>query len=149
MNQRIQLQMKCNGYLAQGHLVLAATLSTFVKSDSYARSDAMRHFWDWHFIHRVERRLHPYKSHLDHDYVLEQSPEGYWHYHGLLAVREPCANRLWKHDRLHPRLEKDLRTFEQRGRYRPFRVNSFLIEPIKSPEAWCRYITKQPSMLNS
>jgi hypothetical protein len=143
VDKRTHLHETFRSYIEHGHLVLTVTLSTYVTSDQFAESDRMRHFWDAHFIHRVERRLLPYRSHLDHDYVLERSPDGFWHYHGLIAVRESCATRLWKHDRLNPRLAKDLRTFERRGQYRPFRVNSFLIEPPKNLKAWCEYITKK------
>jgi hypothetical protein len=142
MNHRTQLKLKCNGYLRQGHLVLAVTLSTYVKSDRIAHSDRMRHMWDQHFIRRVERCL-PYRAALDHDYVLEESSDRNWHYHGLLAVRSEFAYRLWKQDRLNPRLDNDVKSFAKAGRYRPFCINSFLIEPIDNPDAWCQYITKQ------
>jgi hypothetical protein len=143
---RSNLLLKCKSYLEQGHLVLAVTLSTFVKSDRWAHSDRTRHLWDHHFIYRVERLL-PYNAPLDHDFVLECCPEGFWHYHGLLAVRACHAEHLWEHGQLNPRLVKDLRTFARAGQYRPFRVNSFLIEPIENPEAWCRYITEDPFSL--
>lgn len=146
MDHRTQLQMKCNGYLRQGHLVLSVTLSTYVKSDRIAHSDRMRHMWDHHFIGRVERCL-PYRAALDHDYVLEESPEGCWHYHGMIAVKSEFADRLWKNSRLNQRLTNDVKSFATAGQYRPFCINSFLIEPIKNPDAWCRYITKQPSSL--
>lgn len=144
MNNRTLLTMKCNGYLAQGHLVLSVTLSTYVTSDRYAHSDRMRHMWDHHFIGRVERCL-PHRASLDHDYRLEESPEGYWHYHGIVAVRSEFSGHLWRENRLNPRLDKDVKSFAKEGKYRPFRINSFDIAPIKNPGAWCRYITKQPS----
>jgi hypothetical protein len=149
MNKKQELTVKCKGYLDQGHLVLTVTLSTYVESDHFARSDKMRHFWDSHFIYRVQRRLHPYREHLDHDYMLEKSPEGFWHYHGLLFVKAPCGPRLWQNDGLDSRLARDLKTFETAGTHRPFKVNDFLIEPIRNAEAWCKYITKMPDSQGS
>lgn len=140
---RQQLVTKYGHYLRQGHLVLSVTLSTYIKSSTYAGSDSTRQMWDHHFIGRFRRRL-PYKlrDKLDYDYVMEQSPEGFWHYHGLLAVPASSAAYLLKNNSLHPRLARDFESFSRIGSQRPFRINSFLIEPVKNIDAWSRYITK-------
>jgi hypothetical protein len=140
--QRHKLQQKYSDYENQGHLILGVTLSTYITSDWYAKSDRTRQVWDHHFIGRVLRRL-PSKPRLDHDYVLEKSPDGFWHYHGLLAVSSDYGARLWKEGALNSQLKKDITGFRKRGRQRPFTINSFRIEPLKSVEAWCNYITKQ------
>jgi hypothetical protein len=71
------------------------------------RSDVTRHFWDQHFIYRVDQKL-PYKARFDHDYVMEESPEGHWHYHGLLAITAEHSTHIWKENDLNPRLARDL-----------------------------------------
>src|ERR1700761_2616839 len=81
--RRQDLEVKYVGYELQGHLVLCVTLSTYIKSQKYALSDRTRQMWDHHFIGRVRRCL-PFKAKekLDYDWVMEESPEGFWHYHG-------------------------------------------------------------------
>jgi hypothetical protein len=105
----------------------------------------MRNFWDHHFIHRVKRRL-PFKlkEQLDHDFIVERSPEGHYHYHGLLALTSNAGKRIWHHGALDAQLQRDLDSFRRAGSYRPFCVNKHLIEPIRSGVAdpWCKYITK-------
>jgi hypothetical protein len=100
--------------------------------------------FEHHFIRRIRRRL-PYKQReaLDYDYVMELSPDWYWHYHGLLALPASSAGYVWKNKSLHRRLAGDIKSFRSVGSQRPFRINSFLIEPVKSVDAWCEYITKQ------
>jgi hypothetical protein len=142
--KREQLRQKYEGYLDQGHFVLCVTLSTYIKSAAYAYSDRTRQMWEQHFIRRVLRRL-PYKAKakLDYDYVMEESPEGHWHYHGLIAVESEFTDRFWKNNALHSQLEGDIRSLRRVGTQRPFKINSFEIEPIKSVRAWCGYIMKQ------
>ncbi len=144
--QHQALKEKYQHYQRQRHFILCVTLSTYIKSSKYALSDRTRHMWEHHFIRRVDRRL-PYKgkTKLDYDYVLEQSPEGYWHYHGLLAVPEELSKCLWKNGALHPQLAGSIRSFEKAGSQRPFCINSFLIEPVQTVEDWCNYITKRQS----
>jgi len=144
--KRQELMTKYEAYHRQGHLVPAVTLSTFIKSATYAHSDRTRQLWDHHFIRRVERRLPERardKNKIDHDYVMEESPESFWHYHGLLAVPVIFASRFWINNALHPRLYGDIYSFRRVGTQRSFKVNEFLIEPVHSVSAWCGYITKQ------
>jgi hypothetical protein len=145
---RQDLATKYQSYQDQGHLVLSVTLSTYIKSARYAHSDRTRYMWDHHFIRRVERRL-PFKAKnkFDHDYLMEESPEGCWHYHGLIAVPSQYSNHLWKGNVLHPQLGRDIYSFRRLGSQRLFKINSFLIEPVKSVDAWCSYITKQQYFL--
>ena len=133
---------KYESYRSAGHLVLAVTLSTFIKSEQYAASDRMRHMWEQHFLRRVRKRL-PKSAPLDYDWIVERSPLGHFHYHGFLAVTEAYGYRIWKSNRLNKRLFRDLRSFSKAGKYRPFRINSFLIEPVHTVDAWARYITKE------
>jgi len=145
MNRREELMLKYNGYEANGHSVFAVTLSTYVKSEAIAKSDRMRHFWDQHFIHRVKRCL-PYKlkEQFDHDFIVERSPKGHYHYHGLMAFKPIAGTRIWHDGALNAQLKRDVDSFRRAGGYRPFCVNKHLIEPIRScaPDPWCNYITK-------
>jgi hypothetical protein len=133
---------KYRHYQMIGHSIFAVTLSTYVKSYRFAASDRMRHFWDHHFIYRVKRSL-PFKAKIDHDWVLEQSPDGFYHYHGLLAVESAYRHRIWSDEGLSKKLSRALDTFAERGDYRLFRVNKYLIEPVVKVEAWTTYSTKQ------
>jgi len=144
----------------QGHAVFAVTLSTFIKSASFASPARMQHMWDQHFIRRVRRRI-PEPSPLHHDFVIELSPplmpvitqeedrvpaystERYFHYHGFLAVQARHANRIWTKGQLNKQLFDSLVSFKSAGKYRPFRIPSFDISPIKSVEAWTAYILKE------
>ena len=145
MNRREVLIQKYNGYKAHGHAIFAVTLSTYVKSKYIAESDCMRHFWDQHFMHRVKRRL-PFKlkKQLDHDFIVERSPAGHYHYHGLMALTSDASKRIWHDGALDARLKRDLDSFRVAGDYRPFCVNKHLIEPMLTDAAdpWCNYITK-------
>ncbi len=159
MNHRTELTTKYNGYLSQGHLLLAVTLSTYVRhlsegpvipkpelqSNWYVHVNEMRHVWDNYFIRRVERCL-PYRAPLDHDYMLEPYPN--WHYHGIVAVKSEFAPKLWKNGHLNPRLENDLKSFAYPSQYRPFPINSFDIKPLEHVDAWCIYITKQSDSIS-
>lgn len=138
------LVSKYNHYRKVGHGVFSVTLSTYVKSDQFAASDAMRKFWDHHFIYRVKACL-PFKAreNIDHDWVLEESPEGKYHYHGLLAVESSHQHRIWLDERLSKKLSKALDSFSSAGKYRDFRVNKHLIEPVNNVHAWVTYMTKQ------
>jgi hypothetical protein len=102
--------------------------------------------WDKHFIGRVQEAL-PVKAKekIDHDYLMEMSPEGYWHYHGALAVPSRFGESLWKSKEraLHPRFAKAIYGLRDRGKYRLFKINSYLTEPMVNVAAWFTYITKQ------
>lgn len=132
---------KYKHYKLLGHGVFAVTLSTYIRSEAFAFSDRMSHMWDQHFLRRVRRRL-PETTSIDHDWIVEKSPEGFFHYHGFLAVPSQYVGRIWQSGRLHKQLNLDLLTFRRAGRYRPFRINSFLIEPVHSVRAWNDYIHK-------
>lgn len=143
------LVMKYDHYRAIGHGVYAVTLSTYVKSErrtfnrsSDSADDRWRMFWDHHFIFGVKRSL-PFKAKIDHDWVLECSPEGYLHYHGLLAVDASHKHKLWTQSGLNKRLRRRLDSFSDRGKYRPFRINKYLVEPVENVKAWSCYSTKQ------
>ena len=142
---REELIQKYTAYEANGHSNFTVTLSTYVKSEAIAKSDRMRHFWDNHFVHRVNRCL-PYKlrEKFDHDFIVELSPEGNYHYHGLMAFKSDAGQRIWHDGALDAQLKRDLDSFRNAGMYRPFCVNKHLIEPVWSGGAdrWCRYITK-------
>ncbi|SEJ05521.1 hypothetical protein [Frateuria terrea] len=152
MKTRELLSTKYNAYLADGNAVLAVTLSTYVRSAKFASSDCMRVFWDQHFMHRVQRCL-PYHVHpkIDYDYVVERSPGGHYHYHGLLALPQPYGD--WLCEGIRSKwLRRDLNSFRRAGQYRPLRLNSFRIEPIRpdgSVDAIARYLTKTPDYLPS
>lgn len=155
MNAKENMQMKYRGYINQEHLVLTVTLSTYVKTapapnyrpETDISISRWGRFWEREFVYRVRRRL-PGRAPLDHDYAVELSPGGNWHYHGLLATMKEFEHCLWKDGSLHRRLERDIRSLAfNDGLYRPFRINDFLIEPVKNTEAWCQYITKQNSSL--
>lgn len=126
----------------RGISLFAVTLSTYVKSDAFAHSDLMRLFWDFHFIYRVRKCL-PVRAKLDHDWVVEQTAQGAYHFHGILAVESVHEKKIWLHGALRPKLRRALESFADSGRYRPLRINKFEIEPINDVEKWCRYITKQ------
>ena len=153
MNAKEIMQSKYRSYIEQEHLVLTATLSTYVKSapaPSYGSgtdiwTSRWGRFWEREFVFRVRRRL-PVSAPLDTDFVVELSPEGNWHYHGLLATKKQFGHCLWKDGALHKRLKQDIHSLAfNRDAYRPFRINSFDIAPVKNIEAWCQYITKQNS----
>ncbi len=146
MNKEFRILIdKYSSYEAGGNIIFAVTLSTFIKSDSFARSDRMRHMWDNHFIEKVISNL-PYKlkSKLDHDYVIEQSPGGHYHYHGVIAMTPDASAVIWKDGALKRQLARDLSSFKHAGQNRPFRVNAFLIEPVNAGDLkrWISYITK-------
>lgn len=77
------------------------------------------------------------------DNANELHRSGIWHFHGLVAVDPLVADRFWSNDSLNHHLYNDLHSFELAGRYRPFRITSFLIEPIRSLDAWVSYIRKR------
>lgn len=145
------LELKYHHYFKDGKLVLTVTLSTYVRSNNFAASDRMRHFWDQQFMHRVKKQLAPWQwNQIDHDFLLEESPDGYWHFHGLLAFTPETGRKIWKDGALNRHLARDLDSFRTAGAYRSFRVNEYLIEPIRDgmmPEFWTRYITKTSNFL--
>lgn len=152
MKTRDMLTTKYSGYQTDGKAVLAVTLSTYVSSAEFAGSDCMRYFWDHDFMYRVQRCL-PYRVHrkIDYDYVVERSPAGHYHYHGLLALPQPYGDWLCDGPRS-KQLCRDLDSFKLAGQYRPFRMNSYRIEPIRSDgnvEALARYLTKTQDFLPS
>lgn len=145
MNLREELICKYNGYASLGHAVFAVTLSTYVTSEAFARSYHMSNFWNQHFIYRVRKRL-PFKlkDKFDHDFIIERSPEGHYHYHGLMAFTSGAGKKVWHDEKLDAQIGRDLDSFRDAGKYRLFCVNKHLIEPMRSgdPDPWCTYITK-------
>jgi len=138
-------------YLDQGHLVLTATLSTYVTSDAFAKSEPFRSIWDKHFMEKVKKRL-PVgnrETTVDYEYIVQRSPDGYWHFHGFLATPAPYADRLWTSSGLNRHLRNDLESFRRAGIYRPCCVNSFAIEPVQKVVAWSTYITRDADSISS
>ena len=131
-------------YQEQGLLVLAVTLSTCVTSDFVARSERFSQIWSKHFIEKLHKRLpkNLKTTSLDYEYLIEQSPDGYWHFHGFVAVAANVAARFWTTEGLNHHLKRDLNSFRKAGKYRSCRVNSFLIEPVTNCYRWSNYCTK-------
>jgi hypothetical protein len=141
MNQQL-LEMKYTTYQSQGTSVFAVTLSTFVKSAAFAASDRMRKYWDHHFIYRVRKCL-PYRAKVDYDWVLEESPDGFYHYHGFLAVENKYEYRIWCNGALSSKLKRALDSHAKASEYRKLCINAHQIEPATNIPAWSNYITKQ------
>lgn len=143
MNRALLLK-KYQTYQIQGTAIFAVTLSTYVRDDRYAAYDAdnMRRYWDHDFIYRVRTCL-PMRAKIDHDWVLERSPGGHYHYHGFLAVEQAHASKLWRDGALRPKLKRAIDSHAIAGKYRNFCVNAHLIEPVTNVAAWATYITKQ------
>lgn len=143
MNQQL-LEQKYTHYQSQGASIFAVTLSTFVKSDSFAHSDKMYDYWDHHFMFCVRKCLPKHKrTKLDYDFVVEESPDGFYHFHGLLAVENKYERRIWRDNSLHPKLKRAIDSHARLGKYRYFRIKKHQIEPITNIATWCNYITKQ------
>jgi len=137
-------------YQSNGNAVFFVTLSTFITSAWFAHSDRMSSFWNKHFIHRVKACLpYKFKNKIDHDYVIERSPDGFYHYHGLLALPSEQAHRIWKEGKLVHRLDGALQSFKRAGKYRPFCVNAYEIEPAANPAACAKYFTKTCDYISS
>jgi hypothetical protein len=128
-----------------GFRLFTVTLSTYLKSDSIARSDRMRHMWDEHFISRIDKRMTiSLKNSFAYDWIVEESRDNYYHYHGVMAFKPEAADRIWSDGALHKELQRDLQSFRIKGTYRPFRINAFEIKPIHgTSESWTLYMTKQ------
>lgn len=73
------------------------------------------------------------------------SNEGYYHYHGFIAVEGKYGSKIWDADAnvLNKKLFRALASFSNAGKYRSFRVNAFEIVPVTNAAAWSTYITKQ------
>lgn len=146
-------KLKYNSYKNDGKAVFTVTLSTYVSSEKIAKSDRMRKFWDREFLYRVTEQL-PYKlkESIDYDYVIERSEDGFYHYHGLLAMPKEAGDKIWKNGAVNKDLTRDLTALREKGQYRDFAVNSFLIETIradKSIDHWVHYMTKTQDYIAS
>ena len=141
--------LKYNGYENLNHAIFIVTLSAFVESEKVARIH-MRTLWDNHFIPKVTERL-PWKlkEKIDHDFVIECSPGGHYHFHGLFAVPAEAAHRIFPSGFLHPQLKRDLDSFKNLGQSRPCRINKYEIKPaIRGDVAkWIQYITKSATTI--
>lgn len=143
--KKIELIEKYLEYERNGYRLFTVTLSTYVKSDSVAKSDRMRQFWDNQFINRINQRMTAkLKDRFDHDWIIEESSTGHYHYHGVLAFKPEAAERIWLEDGLHKDLRADLDSFKFESDRRPFKINKFLIEPMIDGDAkrWLQYMTK-------
>lgn len=139
-------KLKYNKYEQDGKSIFAVTLSTYVSSEKIPKSDWMRKFWDREFLYRIKEHLpHSLRGKIDFDYVIERSPDGKYHYHGLLSMPKEAGDRIWKSGVLNKHLDRDLKALSKTGPYRKFAVNSFLIEPIRvdlTVDHWIHYMTK-------
>jgi hypothetical protein len=143
---RKELKQRYSTYESIGYSTYAVTLSTYIASRGFAREN-MRDYWDCHFIGRV-KRCFPFKmknQFFDHDFIVEKSPGGHYHYHGLMAFPSDTSKKIWRDGELNPQLRRDLDSFRSRGKHRMFCVNKHLIEPVHSCllDTWIRYITKE------
>lgn len=146
---RKELVQRYGVYESIGYSNFTITLSAYINSRGFA-IESMRDFWNSHFIGRVVRCL-PYKmkkEFFDHDFVVEESPGGHYHYHGLMALPPDVAKKVWCDGALNAKLRRDLDSFRSKGRHRPFCVNKHLIEPVRQGRLgnWVRYITKENNM---
>jgi len=143
MNHRNYLSTLYNGYQAKNNEIFAVTLSTYVKSEAFAKSPRMTEFWSNTLIRRIQKHLpFKHKSKLGYDFIIEQSPDGYFHYHGFLAVPKGAAHYLYANDSLSKNIKRDLDCLNKVGKYRSFKVNKYLIEPVTNIDQWATYITK-------
>jgi hypothetical protein len=143
MKHRERLSTLYNGYRANGHEIFAVTLSTYVKSEAFARSPRMQEFWSNVFIRRIQKRLpFKYKNKLDYDFIIEQSPDGYFHFHGFLAIPMNVSHYIYVNDSFSRQIARDMDCLGVAGKYRTFRVNKYHIERVGNIEQWATYITK-------
>src|ERR1017187_10977048 len=113
-NRQSDLFSRFKYYQEQGFLVLAVTLSTCVTSDFVARSERFSQIWSKHFLEKLHKRLpkNLKATSLDYEYLIEQSPDGYWHFHGFVAVAANVADRFWTTEEgLNHHLKRDLNLF--------------------------------------
>lgn len=157
MTPRQLLITKYLSYQQQGLAIFTVSLSTYLREQRVVPDAMLRNMWDDHFIHKVRKRL-PFKAKLDHDYVVETSPPMrtrsgdlfcFYGYHGFIAIEAMYANKIWSAGVLNRHLVGSLKSFRKRGLYRPFCINSFLIEPAKNIESWTTYFTKTADYLTS
>lgn len=157
MTPRQLLITKYLSYQEQGLSVFTVSLSTYIQEQRTPPEDLFRYVWDDHFIYKVRRRL-PLKARIDHDYVIELSPpmlvrggtySCFYGYHGFIAIEPAYTSRIWSGGVLNKHLAGSLKSLRKRGLYRPFCINSFLIEPAKNIESWSTYITKTAGYLMS
>jgi hypothetical protein len=143
MKNREYLSTLFNGYRDNGHVVFVVTLTAFVKSDSFAKSSKMSDFWEYVFIRRIQKHL-PYKlkTKFDHRFVIELSPKGKYHYHGLIAAPKEVADKIYSNGRLNRHISRDLVRLNNEGKYRTHKIKKFEIEPATNINRWVNYITK-------
>lgn len=154
MSEADRLEYLYNDYLNQGHLVLAVTLTPIVYNDQFAASPSMRSFFEKHFLGKIDRYLPgPLKGKYGYDFVIEQSPAGLWHFHGLLAFRAEAGSRIWKEGGLNHHLRRDLNSMRSQGELRPCRLIDYQIGPVSIVEggikAWTGYFTKTSTYISS
>lgn len=154
MSTRDRLLFKYEDYELRGLSIYCVTLSTYIKSEKFATSDRMSHFWNNDFMPRVLRYVPcKYKQKVDHDYIIERAPNYCYHYHGLIAMPTEAAGKIWINGALNRNLVGNLESFQTVGTYRSFRINNFLIEPagargLGSSLNWVKYITKSNTFID-
>jgi hypothetical protein len=143
MKNREYLSTLFNGYREKGHEVFVVTLTAFVKSEPYAKSWVMTDYWENVFIRRIQKHL-PYKlkAKIDHRFVIERSPKGNFHYHGLIAAPINVAGRIYRDGKLNRHISRDLARLNREGKYRNHTIKKFEIEPATNIDCWVNYITK-------
>jgi hypothetical protein len=165
MTPKQYLNSKYSHYKANGKSIFTVTLSTCVKeySPSPTRKTSLvpfptirfRDFWENHFIYKLKKRL-PKTAPIDHDYVIELTPprmvnhgekSAYYHYHGLIAIQPQHSHRIWADGSLRNNIYGALMSFKHKSPYRPFTINSFLIEPLTEVSTWTNYITKSTNSI--
>lgn len=157
MTPKQQLIHKYLHYQSIGKSIFTVTLSTYIKEQPFPPTHMFSRMWDNYFITKVKKRL-PYKEPLDHDYVIELSPPtldskgsytSYYGYHGFIALNSSYEYRIWSNGHLNKHLCGALKSFRRKGLYRPFRINSYLIEPVKNIESWIEYLHKTHNPIHS
>ena len=110
--------------------MFATTFSTFTKSQHVAVREFPR-VWDREIIYRISKYFPSHlNNRIDHDWIMEMSLDGHYHYHGLIAVDNELTKYIWRGNEINPNLKRDLDALSSKGKYRPFRIPKYLIEPI-------------------
>lgn len=143
----------------KGFLLLAVTLNTTVTEKIVADGEMFEKLWSKHFLGKIDKHLPKHRgNHLyHHDYTIElsdgtqQSGEvpasfwqaGFWHFHGILAIRPDASPYVWRDGSLNNALARDLRSFKTKGKYRLCAIPSTYIAPVSDLAGWLRYIHKR------
>lgn len=149
MKHREYLSTLYNGYRERGHKVFIVTLTSFVKSKSYAQSTNMYDYWENVFIRRIRKHL-PFKmkSKIDYDFVIELSPNGHYHYHGFIVAPQDVAAKIYPNNCLNRNIVRDLARLNKEEKYRTHKIKKFEIKPAENIDQWANYITKTSNYIH-